>query len=341
MDKSTGSTIRGRGEGALLVEINTKGKFNMYGDISVFEGAYNFRYGGLVQKDFSVVPGGTLAWNGKPMDAEIDIQAVYSTQTNPSPLLDNAINRKIPVNLLLQLDGTLDKLDIDYDFEFPNATSTVKSELNYRLESKDERSNQALYLLATGSFSSGLSELSINGTIQERLNGIINNLLGGNQDNKVQVGFDLELGDTNPDYETENRVGVTLQTNITDRIRINGKVGVPIGGVSQTAIAGDVQVDFLLNEDGTLTASFFNRENNIQNFGEEIGYTQGGRLNYSVDFDTFKELINKIFRTGPYKKEKKQETSETNTTSEESYVPSHTRFKTKEEKENQNDKEEN
>ena len=70
----------------------------------------------------------------------------------------------------------------------------------------------------------------------------------------------------------------------------------PIGGVSETVIAGDVQIDFLLNEEGSLTAKMFNRENSIRNFGEEIGYTQGLGIAYNVDFDTFKELLKKIFK---------------------------------------------
>ena len=62
-----------------------------------------------------------------------------------------------------------------------------------------------------------------------------------------------------------------------------------------------MEISFLLNEEGTLTAKVFNRENSIRNFGEAIGYTQGLGLSYNVDFDTFKELIQNFF--------KKQETS--------------------------------
>ena len=85
---------------------------------------------------------------------------------------------------------------------------------------------------------------------------------------------------------------------------VNGKVGVPFGSTQQTTITGDVQIDFLLNEDGTLRAKVFNRENTIRNFGEEIGYTQGVGLSYSVEFDTFKELIQIIF-SGKNRKDKK------------------------------------
>ncbi|WP_330444558.1 translocation/assembly module TamB domain-containing protein [Flavivirga abyssicola] len=304
IDKNTGHSLKGRGRGGLLVEINTNGKFNMWGDFSVFEGVYNFAYGGLIQKEFIVQPGGTLAWNGDPLNAIMDMNAIYKTQANPSPLLDNPINRSIPVELNISLKGNLEKPDPDFSFEFPNVNSTIKSELQYRLESADDKQNQALYLISTGSFSRGLNELNFSGTIAERLNGIISGIFG-NGDSKLNLGVNYEAGQNRPDYQTDNRVVATIQTQISDRVLINGKVGVPVGGAgaTETVIAGDVEIDFLLNEEGTLTAKVFNRENSIRNFGEDIGYTQGIGLSYSVDFDTFKELLQKFFKK-PEKEEK-------------------------------------
>ncbi|MDO5980295.1 translocation/assembly module TamB domain-containing protein [Flavivirga spongiicola] len=299
IDKNTGHSLKGRGRGGLLVEINTNSKFNMWGDFSVFEGVYNFAYGGLIQKEFIVQPGGTLSWDGDPLNAIMNMNAIYKTQANPSPLLDNPINRSIPVELNISLKGNLEKPDPEFSFEFPNVNSTIKSELQYRLESDDDRQNQALYFLATGgSFKNrGAGEFNVSGTIAERLNGIIGGIFT-NGDGKLNIGLNYEAGQNRPDYQTGDRVGVTLQTQISDRVLINGKVGVPVGGAgaTETVIAGDVEIDFLLNEDGTLTAKVFNRENSIRNFGEAIGYTQGVGLSYSVDFDTFKELLQNFFK---------------------------------------------
>ena len=305
IDKETGHALKGRGIGGLLVEINTNDKFNMWGDFAVFEGVYNFAFGGLVQKEFIVQPGGTIAWEGEPSKPKIDMLATYKTQTNPSPLLDNPINRSIPVELNISLNGDLEQLDPNFSFEFPNVNSTIKSELNYRLESQDERDTQALFLVSTGSFSSGFNDLNASGTIAERLNGIINSIFTSD-DSKVNVGLNYEAGQNRPDYQTDDRFGVTLQTQISDRVLINGKVGVPVGGATETVIAGDVEIDFLLNEEGTLTAKVFNRENSIRNFGEAIGYTQGVGLSYNVDFDTFKELIKKLFKSNKNQKSTEQ-----------------------------------
>jgi hypothetical protein len=53
---------------------------------------------------------------------------------------------------------------------------------------------------------------------------------------------------------------------------------------------------YRVNEDGTLNLRLFNKENDINYIGQGIGYTQGLGVSYEVDFDTFKELVNKIFK---------------------------------------------
>lgn len=294
IDKEAGSSIKGRGEGNLGIFINTNGKFEMFGDFTVTEGTYKFKYGAFVEKLFTVEQGGNIVWNGDPLDAEINLKALYTSTTNPSVLLDAPINRSIPVNLEINLMGQLEKPDHEFTFDFPNVDSTIKSELDYRLSSKEERDNQALYLLATGGFARGIADLNISGTISERLNGIIGSILGDDNGN-FKVGLDLDLAQNNPNFETESRVGLTLQTKLSDKVIINGKVGVPFGSTTQTTIAGDVQIDWLLNDDGTLRATVFNRENQIRNFGEQIGFTQGLGISYNVEFNTFKELIQIIF----------------------------------------------
>ena len=77
---------------------------------------------------------------------------------------------------------------------------------------------------------------------------------------------------------------------------VNGKVGVPVGGVNQSGIVGNVEVLYRVNDDGTLNLRAFNRENDINYIGEGIGYTQGLGINYQVDFDNLTELFNKIVK---------------------------------------------
>ncbi|WP_431134200.1 translocation/assembly module TamB domain-containing protein [Psychroserpens mesophilus] len=308
IDKNSGSTIQGKGNGNLLFDINTNGKFQMFGDFQITEGTYNFAYGGLVQKKLTVVPGGSIRWEGDPLKAQIGLTAIYKAQANPSVLLDNPINRNIDVEVKINLAGQLEQPDPDFSFDFPNVDSNIRSELEYRLETKESREFQALNVLSFGSFASEFNlGQSAYGTISDRVNSLFNSILGNDGSDKINIGVNYQVGQQTTEYETNDEIGLTLSTKISDRVLVNGKVGVPIGGVSETVIAGDVQIDVLLNEEGTLTAKFFNRENNIRNFGEEIGYTQGVGLSYNVEFDTFKELIKIIFTGKNKPKEKLKE----------------------------------
>ena len=70
----------------------------------------------------------------------------------------------------------------------------------------------------------------------------------------------------------------------------------PFGGINQTAFIGNVELLWRLNDDGSLNAKIFNKENDINYIGQGIGYTQGLGISYEVDFDTFRELVNKMFK---------------------------------------------
>ncbi|MFK7749061.1 MAG: hypothetical protein AB8B65_11755, partial [Kordia sp.] len=59
---------------------------------------------------------------------------------------------------------------------------------------------------------------------------------------------------------------------------------------------GDAEIEISLNEDRSLTAKIFNRQNQIQYVGEIEGFTQGIGLSYQVDFDTLKELVDKVLK---------------------------------------------
>ena len=324
LDKQTGSSILGRGNGSMLAQINTNGKFKMFGDFIVLSGDYNFTFGRFIQKKFKLIKDGTLAWDGDPLKAEINIKALYDgISVNPSTLLDNPINQSIPTEVEIHLTGELEQPNLNFDIRFPSINSTLNSELADQLRDKDKREFQAMSLLATGAFRSELTLDSQDafGLVSDGVTSLLNELFADDE-NKVKLGIDLDLGDNTPEYETDSRVGLTFATQLSDNILVNGKVGVPVGGVSETTIAGDFEVEVLLNEDRTLSLKFFNRENSIQNFGEQIGYTQGLGLSYNIEFDNLRELFTTLF-----KKNDDQNSTNNNPTVEESTLPDYIDFK--------------
>ena len=297
VDQENNSTLKGRGAGILLIEINTNGKFQMYGDFQVYEGEYDFRYGGIIQRNIGVVPGGNITWDGAPERANLSLSAVYKTQASPSVLLDNpSINTKIPVEVYVDLEGELAQPELSFSIDFPRVSSTLKSELQYKLQNQEQMQNQALFLLASNSFVSDnyAGSNAFAGTVADRVSGLVNNLFA-DQDGKFRVGLDYSVGNKTPEQETSDRFGITLSTQINERILINGKVGVPVGGANETSVAGDIEVQWLINEDGSLRMKFFNRQADLQFIGEDQIFEQGTGISYSVDFNTFQELYRKLF----------------------------------------------
>ena len=304
LNRETGHAMKGKGYGSMQMNINTLGKFEMYGDFQVQEGEYNFKYGGIIDKKFNVEKGGTIRWDGDPMNAVLDLKATYKTMANPAVLVESSsLNRKVDTNVTILLNGNLSNPQPDFNIDFPTVSSVLKSEIDYKLQDKDTRQTQAFALMATGSFvTAESSSNAAYGSLIEGASSIINGLFA-DQDSNLQLGLDYSQGNRLTDIS--DRVGVTMNTRINDRISINGKVGVPVGGVTESVIVGNLEVLIQINEDGSLNAHVFNRENDINYVGEGIGYTQGLGITYNVEFNTFKEMMQKIFS----KNKKKDDTS--------------------------------
>nr|WP_282454594.1 translocation/assembly module TamB domain-containing protein [Flavobacterium pygoscelis] len=304
LDRNTGHGMKGKGFGSLLFKINTLGKFNMWGDFQAYEGTYNFKYGGLIDKKFEVKKGGSITWEGNPMKAQLNLEAVYKTTANPAVLLDNSsFNTKVPVEVVIGVRGDLTSPEPDFNIEFPTVSNVLKSEIQYKLNDKDVRQTQALYLLSSGGFLSpeGVSQSDFSGSLFETASSILGGIIQSDDD-KFKVGLNFIGADRRIGRETDGRFVATISSKINDRVTINGKLGVPFGGINESAIIGDVEVLFRVNEDGTLNLRLFNKENDINYVGQGIGYTQGLGVSYEVDFDTFKEFVNQIFKNLKFEK---------------------------------------
>jgi hypothetical protein len=306
IDGNTGSTLSGSGLGSILMEVNTDGIFSVWGDFIALNGVYNFKNLGILEKEFILEPGGTILWNGNPLNAELNLQATYEVPggANPAILLENpGLNRKIPTDVKIYLSGGIMQPETPrFSIDFPNTSANVRNDLAYKLDDEERRQIQAISLLSQGVFISDLSLSAIStqtltNNLFQKASGVFESIFSGDED-KLKLGLDYLQGDRNAEAttQTRDRLGLTLVTQVSERLLINGKLGVPFGGVEETIIVGDVTIEFLLSKDGALRARIFNRENEFQYFGDELGYTQGIGLSYQVGFNDFKSLIKKILK---------------------------------------------
>jgi hypothetical protein len=304
IDEEYGSQLSGRGNGNLQIEINTRGKFNIFGDYVVDSGVYDFKYGGFVNKPFVIQKGGTVSWNGNPADANLEVTAIYKAKANPGVLLENFnSNRNIEVDLVARITGGLFNSKQELDIQLTNVDPTIASELEFILNDNNvnEKTTQFISLLAFGNFVNPDrlnfdTNATITNTASSAIASAFSSLLN-NPDSKFQLGLDYQQGQSNNDLDrlnTDNQVDLSVSTQVSESIIINGKVGVPVGTQTQSSVIGEVKVEVLLNQTGNFRAIIFNRQNEIQYTTEDQGYTQGIGLSYQVNFNALSSLLEKL-----------------------------------------------
>lgn len=317
IDEVNGSQLKGRGSGNLQIRINTRGKFDMFGDYRIDNGVYDFKYGGIINKPFIIQKGGTVSWNGNPYEANLDVTAIYKAKANPGVLLQNfSTNRKEEIDLVTRITGGLFDSKQELDIQLTNVDPTIASELEFILNDNNinEKTTQFISLLAFGSFRNPDNvDFDVNntiaGTASSAIAGAFSSLLN-NPDSKFQLGLDYQQGQVNDidRLNIDNQVDLSVSTQLSDRVIINGKVGVPIGAETQSSVIGEVKIEVLLNREGNFRGVIFNRQNEIQYSQQEEGYTQGAGFSYQVNFNNLSDLLKKV----GLKKEKKVDVKKPN-----------------------------
>jgi hypothetical protein len=320
IDEINGSQLTGNGKGNLRIEVDTRDKFNMFGDYTIDNGVYDFKYGGIVNKPFLIQKGGTISWNGNPFEANLDVTATYVAKANPGVLLQNFnSNRKIEVDLVTRITGGLFSSKQDLDIQLTNVDPTIASELEFILNDNNvnEKTTQFISLLAFGNFANSdrvdfNASQTFSNTASSAVAAAFSNLLN-NPDDKFKLDLDYQQGNSGNDIEQlniDNQVDVSVSTQLGDKIIINGKVGVPVGVQTQSSVVGEVKVEVLLNKEGSFRGVIFNRQNEIQYSTEEEGYTQGAGLSYQVNFNSLSDFLRKIsgkkIKKNSVKKKKKK-----------------------------------
>jgi hypothetical protein len=302
IDKATGSVLRGSGDGNLSLNIDTNGRFEMFGELTVDNGEYQFK--NIVNKDFIVQKGGTIIWDGSPYNANMDITAINHTRANPSVLLDEiSSSRKIDVELYTMITGNLSSPKLDFDVKIPNASSVVASELDFKMRSEDDRLTQFFSLLATGAFANTSnsksnfdSNAALAGTLAQKASQLLSGMLESENENfDVGVTYDIGTNNNVQDVTTDDQLGLEVSGRIADKVIVSGKVGVPVGSNTNSSVIGEVEVKVPLNEAETFQAKFYNRQNEIQfDAVEGEGYTQGAGISYRFDFNNGNEFMEKL-----------------------------------------------
>ena len=324
IDKGNGDFVKVKGEAKLSGGIDESGKTTLTGRYELKEGAYEMTFNFLKRK-FEIQSGSSIVWTGEPTSADINITAVYKSNTAPIDLLEdqlgnlsqsqkNTYKQKLPFETLLKLNGNLLKPDITFDITLPEGNygvasdilTTTRAKLAQLRQEPSELNKQVFAILLlnrfvgenpfaseSGTSSSSLARQSVSKILSEQLNDLAGNLING-----VEIDFDLESTD---DYSSGIRQDKTDLSVAVSKKLLNDRLKVTVGssfgleGEAQANqrtnnIAGDIAADYQLSKDGKyLIRGYRKNEYQVALQGQIV--ETGLAFIITMDYNKFRELF--------------------------------------------------
>jgi len=304
IDPAVGDVIKGRGEGMLNLHINPRSNiFEMSGDYTIERGDYRFTLANIISKPFTIKSGSTIIWTGEPLDALLDIDAVYRVKASLAPVTgDFANSRAVPVDCIIHIADRLTHPTVTFDIAVPSADSETQTSLANTLNTQESIARQFMYLLITNSFmsESGTSSSNMGATASaatgfELLAGQLSNILSG-EDYNIQFNYRPKSDRTGTGDEFDFGFSKSL---IDDRLIIEVEGNYIVDNRSATDarqmsnFMGEAYITWLIDRAGNLRLKGFTQ--NIDRFDENQGLQETGiGIYYKEDFDNLRDLRRRI-----------------------------------------------
>ena len=297
-DEKVGDIIRMQGEGTIKFRVNEKGDFSMLGTYEIQKGDYLFTARNVLNKKFQVRPGGTISWSGDPYQGQLNLQAFYPLYADIHDLIQSDETRRVATNVLMEMQGSLLRPEIDLSIEIPNLREqeaiSIASLLRTIQNDEQELNKQVFSLMLFNRFApvggfldENVANTGVSTSISELLSNQFNYWLSQALDDKVNVN----VGTTN--FQDVNLLVSARLFN--DRVRIErdgillgpGNNGLEVGNIK--IIIRLIQPDNTANRQGELVLEVFNRES--LDLTQQFTVQRGLGVFYKRNFDSLKELL--------------------------------------------------
>lgn len=314
MDRNSGDDVTCNGYGNIQADYFNKGAFRMFGTYNITKGMYKMSMQEIIRKEFALQNGGTVAFNGNPFQAQLDVQAVYTINSvslrDLSPNASFAQTSSTKVNCLMNLNGNLQKPAMTFDLDLPNVSEEDRDMVKSLVSTEDQMNRQIIYLLGIGRFygadytqdNSNQTNQAMNSILTSTLSGQFNQMLSQviNSSN-WNFGANVTPGQEGlNDMEFQTMLSGSLFNN---RLLINGNFGYRENAMANTNFVGDFDLQWLLTKNGSISLKAYN-ETNDRYFTKNTLTTQGIGILFKRDFDQWSALFQWLY---PKKKEKKAE----------------------------------
>ncbi len=321
-DSKVGDILKGTGKGDLRIRIDKTGSVFFYGEYTIEEGDYMFTLQNLLNKRFTIDNGSTIRWDGSPYNALIDLTATYNLRASlydlvaptVDPSTSSEFQKRIPINVKLDLTGRLLKPNIRFEIITPSVNNSNQNIIDEYITTEEELNRQVLSLLVMNRFyapenAQSTAKVGTNAavvTTTEMLSNQLSNWLS-QISNDVDIGVSYRPGDE----ITSNEIELALSTKMFNNwVTVSSNVGYGNYQTDQMSnIIGDFDVEVKLNKKGTIRAKAYTHSNTDIYYYDASPTTQGVGISFNEEFNTFHELMQKYWDklTGKNKKKKKKE----------------------------------
>ena len=270
-------------------------------------GIYNLSYGQcslsieeIIRKNFTLMEGSFVRFNGAPLDTEINLQTYHNVNSASIYDLDPSAssNNKVHVRCLMGITGNVTDPRVTFDIDMPSGTPEEKAVLASATTTEEQRNNQFIYLLALGRFytedtnSDRMSPSAVESIVNNTVSGQINNLLSQVMDNdKISLSSNVSASSylTNDATNLSNKElqGILEAHLLNNRLLINGNFGYRENTINNTSnFIGDFEFKYLLIPDKRgkgISIKGYNKAND-KYFSKTTLTTQGVGLVLEKDF---------------------------------------------------------
>lgn len=310
IDPTVGNALKGRGNGMLNLHINPgNGIFNMYGDYTLIEGSFLFSLQNIITKKFIIESGSMIQWTGEPVDARLDINAVYKLKTSLQPLLNTVTassdddqsgsrisDRSVPVDCKIHIGGRLSNPQLDFSVVVPVTDIETQAAVASVLNTQEAQAQQFISLVALGTFSnSGSANIGASSGVATGLEMLTNQLTNWFSTDDYRIILNYRAGSEMTGDEVDfgfstNLINNRLLVEVEGNYIIDNKQAVS-NNVSN--FMGEAHVTWLIDKSGNLRLKAFTQT--IDRFDENQGLQETGiGISYKEDFNNFKDLKQRI-----------------------------------------------
>lgn len=323
IDQATGDFVKVRGEANLNTVMNPDGTIGLTGTYDLKQGTYQLNYN-FIKRRFNIQEGSTITFAGDPMDADVNIVAVYEANVAPYDLVErqleedqlNYYKQRLPFDVQLKLRGPLLKPIISFDIVLPDekgyrvnpdVITLVQGKLQELRNNPSELNKQVFAVLVlnrfvsenpfesgTGTDAEFLARQSASRFLSEQFNKMADNLING-----FELNVDLESTEDYTTGEKRNRTDLAVSASkrlLDDRLTITVGNDFELEGRTQNTnqntslVPGNLAADYKLTTDGRYMVRIY-RQNELENIIEGYAVETGVSFILNLEYNRFRNLF--------------------------------------------------